>query len=182
MPDPALLTVVPLAVLIFAWIFIGYPLLQKFRGSLKVRLQQAEFEPNSTIQGELRLKTRRSIEAQRLVLTLAGFVTSHRDGRVDMEYIYKNEVLLEGEKTYEAGYGKTYAFSFLAPALPTISEKMPKGTILSSVLGFLLKYGLVETPRIYWHVKAQLFSRGIDLTDTRPIVIKPPRTRPARQN
>lgn len=149
-----------------------YYLMRFMRGSIKMTLTQTAFNPGDTIKGSFDLLTKKPIEGNKLIVSLIGTqVTKTKDGdntRSDTREIYRNEVLIEEEKVYRAGYTARYDFE-----LPTPNTGAQE--FLNSTAGQAITaaFSLLGNRRVElkWRVEARLDAKGIDLATSKRINI-----------
>jgi hypothetical protein len=161
-------TVVGVAIIAVAVYF----LLRFMRGSIKLTLQQTAFEPGETIKGSFELVTKKTIQGNKLIVSLIGTKeTKTNEGdksRSDTREIYRNEVLLEEAKLYPAGHSSKHDFE-----LPTPNSNTPD--FLNSPLAKTLTttFQILNSSRTqyHWKVEARLDAKGIDLATSRKVTI-----------
>jgi hypothetical protein len=156
---------------------IAYYIARFLRGSITLSLPRTVFNPGDTITGSFDLLTKKPIEGNKLSVSLIGIkvTKTHRGGghegatrRTHSEEIYRDELLVEEARSYQAGHTSQYEFEL---AVPNTSE--PKfmssalGQTLTAALGFLSN----KSTRLKWNVEAQLDAKGVDLVATKAVTI-----------
>ena len=161
-----------LVILIILGIIL-YRIGRSLRGSLKIQTAETTYNSGSTIVGELTLKARKAIEGEKLTISLVA-LRAHsgfhrwraRERGPTYEEIYRNEILLESKKTYEAGCENTYPFSIPVPNLSDASEvEGPMSEALKTLQ-------TLKNAEIKWELDAQLEAKGIDLQNSKDITIR----------
>lgn len=151
---------------------IVYHILRYLRGSIKLSLPCTVFNPGGTIAGTFELLTKKEIQGNKLIVSLIGTKTvrTHHGGktRTHTEEVYRDEVVIEGEKTYFAGYTATHAFQVKAPNL-----QAPEflNSQVGQIFGAAIRLLSDQSARITWKVEVRLDAKGVDLATSRAISI-----------
>ena len=151
---------------------IAYQIMRFMKGSIKLQLVQTAFNPGDTITGNFDLLTKKSIQGNRLIVSLIGtqVTKTYRDGKSETRSheIYRNEILLEDAKDYSAGTQENYSFEIPVP-------NMNSPEFLNSAVGQTLVTALSlvsnRTTRNKWKVEARLDAKGVDLAASKAISI-----------
>jgi len=172
MPDKTALTVVAFAVGGGIGAIIVYYIARFLRGSIKLSLPRTAFNPGDNITGSFDLHTKKAIQGNKLIVRLIGVqvTKSFENGktRTRSREIYRDEVLVEGAKSYPAGYKATYNFEIPAPDIQSPG-------FLNSAVGQALTAALSllgsRSTDINWKVEARLDAQGIDLAASKSVSI-----------
>ena len=152
---------------------IIYHILRYLRGSIKLSLPCTAFNPGDAIAGSFELMTKKEIQGNKLIVSLIGMKTvrTHHGGktRTRTEEVYRDEVVIEGEKNYFAGYTATYAFQVKAPNLQAPDFMNSQA---GQILGTALRLLSDQSSRITWKVEARLDAKGVDLATSRAVSIR----------
>jgi len=152
---------------------IIYHILRYLRGSIKLSLPCTAFNPGDAIAGSFELMTKKEIQGNKLLVSLIGSKTvrTHHGGktRTRTEEVYRDEVVIEGEKNYFAGYTATYAFQVKAPNLQAPDFLNSQ---VGQILGATIRLIGDQSSRITWKVEARLDAKGVDLATSRPVSIR----------
>jgi hypothetical protein len=152
---------------------IIYHILRYLRGSIKLSLPCTAFNPGDAITGSFELMTKKEIQGNKLLVSLIGSKTvrTHHGGktRTRTEEVYRDEVVIEGEKNYFAGYTATYAFQVKAPNLQAPDFLNSQ---VGQILGATIRLIGDQSSRITWKVEARLDAKGVDLATSRPVSIR----------
>ena len=152
---------------------IIYHILRYLRGSIKLTLPCTAFNPGDAIAGSFELMTKKEIQGNKLIVSLIGVKTvrTHHGGktRTRTEEVYRDEVVIEGEKNYFAGYTGTYAFQVKAPNLhaPDFLNSQ-----VGQIFGAAIRLLGDQSSRITWKVEARLDAKGVDLATSRAVSIR----------
>ena len=175
MPPIAVILIITVVVVIVAAI-VTYYVLRFMRGSIKLTLLRTAFNPGETISGSFDLQTKKTIEGKKLVVRLIGTkktTTGHGDNKkTRTEEIYRDEVVLEGEKQYPAGHAATHEFEINTPN--TGSSDFMNSALGQALTGAMRLLSDRRT-RLKWKVEARLDAKGIDLAASKTISINMPR-------
>lgn len=156
-------------VVIFFAIIIWIIVARKQKGRLEIIIHQDDFKIGDTIQGEIKIQAKKTIEAQKLVITLACDETSND---IDMDNsmsqsqtkrIYEENKELHQEKNYMTWEWETFKFQLTIP-----KEEDPK-----SKLGKAMKKAskFFSNKKITRKVESRLHAKGLDLTGRKKIKI-----------
>lgn len=151
---------------------IVYHILRYLRGSIKLSIPCTAFNPGDTIAGTFELLTKKEIQGNKLLVSLIGTKTvkTHHDGktRTRTEEVYRDEVVIEGEKTYFAGYTATHAFQVKAP-----NQQAPDflNAQVGQILGAAIRLLGDPSSRITWKIEVRLDAKGVDLATSRSVSI-----------
>ncbi len=149
-----------------------YYLLRFMRGTIKMTLTQTAFNPGETISGSFTLHTKKPIEGNRLIVSLIGVQeTKTRDGDKTESHsreIYRNEVLIEGNKAYPAGYQATHNFEIPTP--DTGSQEFLNSGVGQALTAAFSLLGNRRT-EFRWKVEARLDAKGIDLATSKRVTL-----------
>ena len=164
--------VIPAIAVLAVALVAGYYIIRFMRGSIKITLAKNSFSEGEQITGSFELTTRKEIDGNRLYVMLVGKeVTKERHGdktRTRMREIYRDEVTIEGAKTFSPGQTMKHDFQLATP-----SSAEPD--FLDSSLGKTLKVGmeLLGGRRSYlrWIVEARLDAKGVDLVSRKKITV-----------
>jgi hypothetical protein len=152
---------------------IIYHILRYLRGSIKLSLPCTAFNPGDAITGSFELMTKKEIQGNKLLVSLIGSKTvhTHHGGkkRTRTEEVYRDEVVIEGEKNYFAGYTATYAFQVKAPNLQAPDFLNSQ---VGQILGATIRLLSDQSSRITWKVEARLDAKGVDLATSRAVSIR----------
>jgi hypothetical protein len=152
---------------------IIYHVLRYLRGSIKLSLPCTAFNPGDAIAGSFELMTKKEIQGNKLIVSLIGMKTvrTHHGGktRTRTEEVYRDEVVIEGEKNYFAGYTATYAFQVRAPNLQAPDFLNSQ---VGQILGATIRLLSDQSSGITWKVEARLDAKGVDLATSRPVSIR----------
>lgn len=151
---------------------IVYHILRYLRGSIKLSLPCTVFNPGGTIAGTFELLTKKELQGNKLIVSLIGSKTvrTHHGGktRTHTEEVYRDEVVIEGEKNYFAGYTATHAFQVKAPNLHAPDFL---NTQVGQILGAAIRLIGNQSARITWKVEVRLDAKGVDLATSRTVSI-----------
>jgi hypothetical protein len=150
----------------------AYYVARFMRGSIKLSMPLMAFNAGDTITGSFDLHTKKAIEGNRLIVSLIGTeeTKTHRDGESETHSneIFRDEVLLEGVKTYTAGSKAKYDFAIATPdaqAPDFLNSKVGQAlSVASQLLGN-------RSTRLKWQIEARLDAKGVDLAATKKISI-----------
>jgi hypothetical protein len=152
---------------------IIYHILRYLRGSIKLSLPCTAFNPGDAIAGSFELMTKKEIQGNKLIVSLIGMKTvrTRHEGktRTRTEEVYRDEVVIEGEKNYFAGYTATYAFQVKAPNLQAPDFLNSQ---VGQILGATIRLLSDQSSGITWKVEARLDAKGVDLATSRPVSIR----------
>jgi len=151
---------------------IAYYIARFMRGSIKLSMPLTAFSAGDTISGSFDLHTKKAIEGNRLIVSLIGTqeTKTHRDGESETHSneIYRDEVLLEGVKTFNTGAKVKYDFTISTPdaqAPDFLNSKVGQAlSVASQLLGN-------RSTRLKWQIEARLDAKGVDLVATKSISI-----------
>ena len=151
---------------------IVYHILCYLRGSIKLSLPCTVFNPGATIAGTFELLTKKEIQGNKLIVSLIGMKTvrTHHGGktRTHTEEVYRDEVVIEGEKNYFAGYTATHAFQVKAPNLQAPDFLNSQ---VGQNLGAAIRLIADQSARITWKGEVRLDAKGVDLATSRAVSI-----------
>ena len=151
---------------------IAYYIARFMRGSIKLALPCAAFNPGATIAGSFDLHTKKAIQGNKLIISLIGtqITRIHEEGktRTRSQEIYRDEVLVEEAKAYNAGSTATYNFEISAPNMNSpefLNSKVGQAlTVAFQLLGN-------RSTRLKWKVEARLDAKGVDLAASKSVSI-----------
>jgi hypothetical protein len=134
------------------------------RGKLKIELPKYNYTPGEVVEGVLKIKLKKPIQANGLFVRLYGEKkTRHYSGgktRHRTEKIYDFEQPIDGEKEY-LDHDLTYKFEIKLP------ETLDQNTMPEGTMGQVVKAMNVlsnRTTRIKWFVQARLdIPKAIDM-------------------
>ncbi len=159
-------------VLVIAAVGVYY-LLRFLRGTIRLTLPQTSFSPGETIRGRMELETKKPIEGKRLLVRLIGTrVTRYRSGknqRTRSEEIYRDEVVIEPERSYHAGEKLERDFEI---HIPDASQSDGAGAALGKALATGLELISGARTRTRWKVEARLEAKGVDLAKSKRVFLK----------
>lgn len=150
----------------------AYYIARFMRGSIKLFLARTAFAAGDTIAGSFKLNTKKSIQGNRVIVSLIGvqITKTREDGktRTQSREIYRDAVLVEDAREYPAGYTATYNFAIAVP-----DTNMPEfmdsslGRTLTTALNLLSN----QHTQLKWKVEARLDAKGIDLATSTTVSI-----------
>ena len=159
------------AISAIALLLVAYYVMRHMRGSIKMTLANTSAAAGEPISGSFSLATKKQIEGKRLFVALVGKeITEERHGdrtRTDTREIFRDEKIIEDERTYPAGFSADYSFELTAPSGGTDSA----GEILGDVVNLGMDLLSGERSRVDWHVETRLDAAGIDLAASRQVYI-----------
>ena len=130
MSDKTIIFIVFAVIAAIVLAFIICAIMRYLRGSIKISLSQKTFSSGGLIKGSFELNAKKAIPGNRLVASLIGTeVTKTReDGKTKTRshQIYKDEVVLESNKEYPAGYLETHHFEITVPNMEDASSDLGK--------------------------------------------------------
>ena len=153
---------------------IAYYVARFMRGSITLSLPRTTFNPGDAITGSFDLLTKKPIQGNQLVVSLIGLEitrTRTRHGgksRTRSQEIYRDEVVLEEAKEYQAGQTSKHEFEIAAP---NTSEPGFMNSTLGKTLGTALSFLGNRRTRLKWKIEARLDAKGVDLKATKSIRI-----------
>ncbi len=151
---------------------IAYYVARFMRGSIKLSMSRTTFNPGDAITGSFDLLTKKPIQGNQLVVSLIGveITKTRRDGgsRTRSQEIYRDEVVLEEAKEYQAGQTSKHEFEIAAP---NTSEPGFMNSALGKTLGAALSFLGNRRKRLKWKIEARLDAKGVDLKATKSIRI-----------
>jgi hypothetical protein len=151
---------------------VAYYLARSMRGSIKLFLARTAFNPGESITGSFDLQTKKPIQGNKLIVSLIGVQVTevYKDGKTETRTheIYRDEHVIEGAKSYDAGHTAKHEFQLAVPNTGT-SELM--NSALGQILG--ATSALLNSSRtdLKWKVEARLDAKGIDLATSTPVWI-----------
>jgi hypothetical protein len=135
-------------------------------------MSRTTFNPGDAITGSFDLLTKKPIQGNQLVVSLIGveITKTRRDGgsRTRSHEIYRDEVVLEEAKEYQAGQTSKHEFEIAAP---NTSEPGFMNSALGKTLGAALSFLGNRRKRLKWKIEARLDAKGVDLKATKSIRI-----------
>ena len=151
---------------------ITYYIVRFMRGTITLSLPRTAFNPGDTIGGSFDLHTKKAIQGNKLIVSLIGIqvTKTYEDGktRTRSQEIYRDEILVEEAKAYNAGSTATYNFELSAP-------NMNSPEFLNSTVGQTLTaaFRLLSdrSTRLKWKVEARLDAKGVDLATAKSVSI-----------
>lgn len=153
---------------------IAYYLARFMRGSITLSLANTVFNPGDTITGSFDLHTKKELQGNKLIVTLIGtrITKTYHDGksRTHSTEVYRDEVLIEGAKTYNAGTQARYTFKVSAPNMGMNAPELLNnqvGQILTTAARLLSD----RSARLTWKLEARLDAKGVDLATSKAISI-----------
>jgi len=151
---------------------IAYYVVRFMRGTIKLSLPITAFNPGDTIAGSFDLHTKKAIRGNKLIVSLIGtqVIKTYEDGksRTRSNEIYRDEVLVEEAKAYNAGSAATYNFEVSAPNMNSpefLNSKV--GQALTAAFQLLSN----RSTQLKWKVEARLDAKGVDLTSSKSVSI-----------
>lgn len=172
MPQNTILIVIAIIVGGGILAVVGYYVARFLRGTIKLSLPRTTFNPGDSISGSFDLHTKKTIEGNKLIVSLIGVQVSstHNDGkrRTSSREVYRDEVLVEEAKSYPAGFTATYNFEISTPN--TNSPEFLNSTV-GQALTAAFKLFSDRSTRLKWKVEARLVAKGIDLAASKPVSI-----------
>lgn len=160
----------------FIGILLGigiYFLLRYLKGSIKIKLDKLAFSSGEMVTGNIHLKTKKSIEGNRLYIKLIAkrrersYSTKNRS--TTWREIYSQEQNLEESKNYAPGFSNTYNFSIKVPSKEEMGQSMPQNEVLQTIVKTVSM--LSRTGQVKWELVAILDAKGIDLASTKHLQI-----------
>ena len=171
MPDLAVI-VVPAIFGVVIVAVAAYYVIRFMRGSIKLTLLRTAFNPGEAIVGEFDLHTKKAIHGNRLFVSLIceQITTSYSNGerRRHSQVVYKDEVLLEGEKIYAAGSKATHSFEI---STHNIGSQDFLNTEAGNTFTKALRFLSDRSKDLSWKVQARLDAKGVDLAASKSITI-----------
>ena len=112
-------------------------------GSIAIDVKQTDYKPGDTVAGKITLALEEATDAQRLVVRLYAVGTrthfvKNESGKTlaqERETLYKFDLEVDGEKTYEEG-AHMYEFSIRIPTDAENEAELPEAGIVGDVLKF----------------------------------------------
>lgn len=156
-----------------AGMFLCYYLLRYMKGSITLQINGRSFQPGSKITGTFDLNTKQEIAGNKLVACLIGTATQTRfsNGRrsTHTDEIFRNEILIEGPRSYPAGFRQQYPFEIPTPQ----TNGSPGGAqfsnpLLSGAIGFMTNNA---TQKLHWRLEVRLDAAGVDLATSEKIFL-----------
>ena len=171
MPNKIILIVIAVLLVIGVAAVIAYYVARFMRGTIRLTMAHTAFNPGDPISGSFELHTKKAVEGNRLIVSLIGTQVTRTRGndgemRTRTREIYRDEVLLEEARSYEAGARATHNFEIAAPDMHS-AEFMDSalGQALSAALSLISN----KSTRIKWRVEARLDARGVDLAASKAV-------------
>jgi hypothetical protein len=147
-----------------------YYVLRFMRGSIKLNLQKTAFNPGETIRGNLQLITKKDIQGNKLVVSLIGkqIIKTNRGDKTETEHreVYRNEVLVEDARLYNAGHTARYDFEIPVP--DPKSQELISNPMVQQMVSALRILGSTRS-HMKWNIEARLDAVGIDLATSQPV-------------
>ena len=151
---------------------VVYYVLRFMRGSIKLSLPRASFGAGAPISGSLELHTKKAIQGNQLFVRLIGIreTRTYEDDkqRTETHEIYRDEVVVEGARSYPAGHKETYTFEIKTP-------NMQSPEFMNSAVGQALRTAFQmlnnRSTRIKWKLEARLDAKGVDLATSKRVSI-----------
>jgi hypothetical protein len=149
-----------------------YYVMRFLRGSIKLTLQKTAFDAGEIIHGNFQLTTKKDIQGNKLVVSLIGkqVIKTNRGDKTETEHreVYRNEVLIEDARLYNAGHTSKHDFEIPVPD-PT-SQELMNNPMIQKMASALRILGSTRS-HMKWSVEARLDARGIDLATSQPVSI-----------
>jgi len=149
-----------------------YYVLRFMRGSIKLTLQKTAFDAGETIRGSFHLITKKDIQGNKLVVSLIGkqVIKTNRGEKSETEHreVYRNEVLIEGARLYNAGYSSKYDFEIPVP--DPKSQELINSPMVQKMISAMRILGNTRS-HMKWRIEARLDAKGIDLASSQPVSI-----------
>lgn len=149
------------------------------KGSLKLELSRDAASSGEFLTGKIDLVAKKPIYGL-LKVSLVGRDkrTKRRSGSdsntTEWVEVFREDVILEETRDFEAGFTEQYAFELVAPsaseartggaALRAISKAAGDG-LLGGALSVAASAADMMQGRIYWHIETRLDADGVDLYD-----------------
>lgn len=171
--DGNISTVVGVVVVVVALAgIIAYYVIRGLKGNLTLTLNQRGVGSGGTFTGTLHVVCKKPVEGNRLVATLIGTerIETRTDGETKTETreFYRDDVLLEEARSYDAGFEESYDFELATPSAGHVGAA-------GSGLGKIVEMGVeMLTGRdrdLSWKIEGRLDAKGIDLTDSETVTV-----------
>jgi hypothetical protein len=151
---------------------VAYYVIRGLKGNLTLALNQRGIGSGDKFTGTVKVVCKKPVEGNRLVATLIGTekIVRRTDDETETEIceFYRDDAVLEGARSYEAGFEESYNFELVAPSAANA------GTASSS-LGKMMEVGMeMLTGRdrdVYWKIEGRLDAKGLDLVDSEKVTI-----------
>ena len=166
-------TIVIAVLVCIALAIAGYFVAMHLKGKIVISLPVTQFAPGDEIQGSFELTTKKAIESNKLLVILRAEREYERrdsdgDRKSQWREIFRNEVQVDGPKTYAAGQTESREFSIMVPTDAELTRSHSSGLEVS--------IGPVSfdtgRDRIRWSVLVRLDCPGVDLSAKQTIYIR----------
>ncbi len=151
---------------------IAYYVFRFMKGTIKLSLPRTAFNPGDTIIGSFNLHTKKSIQGNKLIVSLIGtqVTRTHHNGKTQMHSreIYRDEVLVEDSKTYDAESKAKYNFEIAVPNMQ--SPEFLNSTVGQTLTAVVRLLGSRST-HLKWKIEVRLDAKGIDLATAKSVSI-----------
>jgi hypothetical protein len=151
---------------------VAYYIIRFMRGSIKLSLPRTAFNPGDGITGSFDLITKKSIQGNKLIVSLIGVQVTedYKDGkkRRRSREIYRDEVLIEEAKAYPAGHTSEHQFEIATPNTGS-PEFMNSG--IGQALSAAFRLLSNRRTRLKWKIEARLDAKGVDLAASKSVSI-----------
>lgn len=154
-----------------------YYLIRAARGRINLDLQKKSFYPGEMIEGSFTVKTRRLIKSERLVVKIyciegvkppKRFLYFNRRPS-QHRYIYREEMVVEPARIYQAKTSTDYSFQMKAP---DVGDPADNGTFWGPYIAEVLSNISHGNRVLLWHLEVRLEISGVDIAKTNKIEIE----------
>ena len=149
---------------------IVYHVLRFMKGKITLSIPIKVFNLNDVINGSFELHTKKAIQGNKLLVSLIGKQISitHKEGKTERRTyeVYKDEITIEQNKTYEAGSVATYKFELPLPKEHKSELANSKVVKTAEAVFDLFDDGMDS---VEWDVVVILDAKGVDLKASQTI-------------
>lgn len=165
-------------------VLVVMQVLKYLKGSLKLIVDTTVLNPGDTVSGSVNLKIKKPVESKSLIVSLIcqeERKTRDMKGNTKSSWVEvsRNEVSLDGAKSYPKGFSNSYNYSIVVPnrSLMHAAKDLVTGNMSDSqkaavdkVAGVLNKVNnFTGNNRLKWKIVARLDCDGVDLTASKKI-------------
>lgn len=153
------LVVIVVIITIIAGVFI----ISRMKGKIIISLSNYNYSPGDTINGQVTLKLRKSVEASALNVRLTGerhnrsIANTGGRNQPNNQIVFDFAQPIDGEKIYSAGE-QTYNFSIKIPQSVNTNLEGIAGTVVKSIQILAGQDNLVK-----WYLTSTLEAKGINV-------------------
>lgn len=162
--------IVMIILILIIIVSLVYHIIRFMRGKIKLTIPTKVFNLNDVINGSFELHTKKTIQGNKLLVRLIGkhISISYKDGETKKRTseVYRDEITIEQDKTYQAGSVATYNFE-----LPLPKEYKPELADSKIVKTAEAVFDFLDDGRDFmkWQVVVLLDAKGVDLNASQTI-------------